>query len=89
MGTIAAGVAKAFADYVLIAGHDGGTGASLSSIKNAGCPWEIGLAETQQVLVMNDLRGRIRVRTDGGLKQAGRAGGACWGPRSTASGRRR
>ncbi|HEX2326651.1 MAG TPA: glutamate synthase-related protein, partial [Chloroflexota bacterium] len=69
VGTIAAGVAKAFADYVLIAGHDGGTGASpLSSIKNAGCPWEIGLAETQQVLVMNDLRGRIRVRTDGGLK---------------------
>ena len=69
VGTIAAGVAKAYADYVLIAGHDGGTGASpLSSIKNAGCPWEIGLAETQQVLVMNDLRGRIRVRTDGGLK---------------------
>jgi glutamate synthase domain-containing protein 2/glutamate synthase domain-containing protein 3 len=69
VGTIAAGVAKAYADYVLISGHDGGTGASpLSSIKNAGCPWEIGLAETQQVLVMNDLRGRIRVRTDGGLK---------------------
>ncbi|MGH2370898.1 MAG: glutamate synthase-related protein, partial [Chloroflexota bacterium] len=69
VGTIAAGVAKAYADYVLIAGHDGGTGASpLSSIKNAGCPWEIGLSETQQVLVMNDLRGRIRVRTDGGLK---------------------
>src|ERR671930_1506068 len=69
LGTIAAGVAKAHADYVLISGHDGGTGASpLSSIKNAGCPWEIGLAETQQVLVMNDLRGRIRVRTDGGLK---------------------
>jgi len=69
VGTIAAGVAKAYADYVLISGHDGGTGASpLSSIKNAGCPWEIGLAETQQVLVLNDLRGRIRVRTDGGLK---------------------
>ncbi len=69
VGTIAAGVAKAYADYVLISGHDGGTGASpLSSIKNAGCPWEIGLAETQQVLVMNDLRGRIRVRADGGLK---------------------
>ena len=69
VGTIAAGVCKAYADYVLISGHDGGTGASpLSSIKNAGCPWELGLAETQQVLVMNDLRGRIRVRTDGGLK---------------------
>ena len=69
VGTIAAGVAKAYADYVLISGHDGGTGASpLSSIKNAGCPWELGLAETQQVLVMNDLRGRLVVRTDGGLK---------------------
>src|SRR3712207_3534548 len=69
VGTIAAGVCKAYADYVLISGHDGGTGASpLSSIKNAGCPWELGLAETQQVLVMNDLRGRIIVRTDGGLK---------------------
>jgi glutamate synthase (NADPH/NADH) large chain/glutamate synthase (ferredoxin) len=69
VGTIAAGVAKAYADYVLISGHDGGTGASpLSSIKNTGSPWELGLAETQQVLVMNDLRGRITVRTDGGLK---------------------
>ncbi|HEV2126109.1 MAG TPA: glutamate synthase large subunit, partial [Chloroflexota bacterium] len=69
VGTVAAGVAKAYADYVLIAVHDGGTGASpLSSIKNAGVPWEIGLAETQQVLLLNDLRGRIRVRTDGGLK---------------------
>src|SRR5204862_1369293 len=69
VGTIAAGVAKAYADYVLISGHSGGTGASpLSSIKGAGCPWELGLAETQQVLVLNDLRGRIRVRTDGGLK---------------------
>ncbi|TAK20165.1 MAG: glutamate synthase large subunit [Chloroflexota bacterium] len=69
VGTIAAGVAKAYADYVLISGHAGGTGASpLSSIKGAGCPWELGLAETQQVLVLNDLRGRIRVRTDGGLK---------------------
>src|SRR6266540_276254 len=69
VGTIAAGVCKAYADYVLISGQDGGTGASpLSSIKNAGCPWELGLAETQQVLVMNDLRGRIVVRTDGGLK---------------------
>ena len=73
VGTIAAGVAKAYADYILISGHDGGTGASpLSSIKNTGSPWELGLAETQQVLVMNDLRGRITVRTDGGLKTGAR-----------------
>ncbi len=69
VGTIAAGVAKGYADVVHIAGHDGGTGASpISSIKNAGSPWELGVAETQQVLVMNDLRGRITVRTDGGMK---------------------
>ena len=69
VGTIAAGVAKGRADGVLISGHDGGTGASpQASIKSAGVPWEIGLAETQQVLVLNDLRGRIRVQTDGGLK---------------------
>ncbi len=69
VGTVAAGVAKAYADYVQISGMDGGTGASpLSSIKNAGCPWELGLAETQQVLVMNGLRGRVRLRTDGGIK---------------------
>jgi glutamate synthase (ferredoxin) len=69
VGTVAAGVAKAYADYILISGHEGGTGASpLSSIKNAGSPWELGLAETQQVLVLNDLRGRVRLRTDGGLK---------------------
>src|SRR5262245_29473697 len=69
VGTIAAGVAKGRADLVLISGHDGGTGASpQASIKGAGVPWEIGLAETQQVLVLNDLRGRIRVQTDGGLK---------------------
>ncbi|MCP4259698.1 MAG: glutamate synthase large subunit [Planctomycetes bacterium] len=69
VGTIAAGVAKANADEVLISGHDGGTGASpLSSIKHTGCPWELGLAETQQVLVMNGLRNRIRVQTDGQLK---------------------
>jgi glutamate synthase (NADPH/NADH) large chain/glutamate synthase (ferredoxin) len=69
IGTIAAGVAKAYADVVHISGHDGGTGASpWSSIKNAGSPWELGLAETQQVLVMNDLRGRVRLRVDGGLK---------------------
>ncbi len=69
VGTIAAGVAKAYADYIQISGMDGGTGASpLSSIKNAGCPWELGLAETQQVLILNGLRGRVRLRTDGGLK---------------------
>jgi len=69
VGTIAAGVAKGNADEVLISGHDGGTGASpLSSIKHAGVPWELGLAETQQVLVMNGLRDRIRVQTDGQLK---------------------
>jgi glutamate synthase domain-containing protein 2/glutamate synthase domain-containing protein 3 len=69
VGTIAAGVAKGRADGVLISGHDGGTGASpLASIKYAGMPWEIGLAETQQTLVLNDLRGRIKVQTDGGLK---------------------
>jgi glutamate synthase domain-containing protein 2/glutamate synthase domain-containing protein 1/glutamate synthase domain-containing protein 3 len=68
VGTIAAGVAKAYADYILISGHAGGTGASpLSSIKHAGCPWELGLAETQQVLVMNGLRDRVTLRTDGGL----------------------
>ena len=69
VGTVAAGVAKAKADVVLISGHDGGTGASpLSSIKHAGIPWELGLAETQQVLVENGLRSRIRVETDGQLK---------------------
>ncbi len=69
VGTVAAGVAKAYADYVLIAGHNGGTGASpLSSIKHAGSPWELGLAETQATLVRNGLRHRIEVRTDGGLK---------------------
>jgi glutamate synthase (NADPH/NADH) large chain/glutamate synthase (ferredoxin) len=69
VGTVAAGVAKANADHVLISGHDGGTGASpLSSIQGAGIPWEIGLAETQQTLVANDLRSRIRVQTDGQMK---------------------
>ncbi len=69
VGTIAAGVAKAKADVILISGHDGGTGASpQSSIKHAGIPWELGLAETQQVLVMNDLRGRVRLEVDGHLK---------------------
>ncbi|MBI2201406.1 MAG: alpha-hydroxy-acid oxidizing protein, partial [Armatimonadetes bacterium] len=69
VGTIAAGVAKAFADTIQISGHDGGTGASpLDSIKNAGVPWELGLAETQQVLVENQLRDRVRLRVDGGFK---------------------
>jgi glutamate synthase domain-containing protein 2/glutamate synthase domain-containing protein 1/glutamate synthase domain-containing protein 3 len=69
VGTIAAGVAKGNADEILISGHDGGTGASpLSSIKHTGCPWELGLAETQQVLVMNNLRNRIRVQVDGQIK---------------------
>ena len=69
VGTVAAGVAKANADHVLIAGHDGGTGASpLSSVHSAGIPWEIGLAETQQTLIKNDLRSRITVQTDGQLK---------------------
>ncbi|MGP1681650.1 MAG: glutamate synthase-related protein, partial [Giesbergeria sp.] len=69
VGTVAAGVAKCKSDHVVIAGHDGGTGASpWSSIKHAGGPWEIGLAETQQTLVLNRLRGRIRVQADGQMK---------------------
>jgi glutamate synthase (NADPH/NADH) large chain len=69
VGTIAAGVAKAYADLVTIAGHDGGTGASpLTSIKYAGSPWELGLAETHQTLRANGLRHKIRLQTDGGLK---------------------
>ena len=69
VGTVAAGVAKAHADLVLIAGHDGGTGASpLTSLKHAGIPWELGLAETQQTLVLNNLRDRITVEVDGQLK---------------------
>jgi glutamate synthase (ferredoxin) len=72
VGTVAAGVAKAHADYILISGHAGGTGASpLSSIKHVGVPWELGLTETQQTLVLNGLRGRVTLRTDGGL-QTGR-----------------
>jgi glutamate synthase (ferredoxin) len=71
VGTVAAGVAKARADYILVSGHSGGTGASpLASIKHAGCPWELGLAETQQTLVLNGLRSRVRLRTDGGIKTA-------------------
>ncbi len=71
VGVVAAGVAKAYADYIVIAGHNGGTGASpLSSIKYAGNPWELGLAEAQQVLIRNGLRGRVRLRCDGGLRTA-------------------
>jgi len=71
VGTVAAGVAKAYADYIHIAGHSGGTGASpLSSIKYAGSPWELGLAEAQQVLRQNGLRGRVRLRVDGGFSNA-------------------
>ncbi|UAA38462.1 glutamate synthase large subunit [Paraneptunicella aestuarii] len=69
VGTIATGVAKAYADLITISGYDGGTGASpLTSVKYAGCPWELGLAETQQALVENGLRHKVRVQTDGGLK---------------------
>jgi glutamate synthase (NADPH/NADH) large chain len=69
VGTVAAGVAKAYADLITISGYDGGTGASpLSSIKYAGTPWELGLAETHQTLRANDMRHRVRVQTDGGLK---------------------
>lgn len=69
VGTVAAGVAKAYADIILISGHDGGTGASpLASVKHAGSSWEIGLAEAHQVLMMNDLRSRVTLRTDGGMK---------------------
>jgi glutamate synthase domain-containing protein 2/glutamate synthase domain-containing protein 1/glutamate synthase domain-containing protein 3 len=72
VGIVAAGVAKAHADVILVSGHDGGTGASpLTAIKHSGIPWELGLAETQQVLVINDLRSRVRVQTDGKL-QTGR-----------------
>ena len=69
VGTVAAGVAKAHADNILISGYDGGTGASpISSIKHAGLPWELGLSETHQTLVLNDLRGRVRLQTDGQIK---------------------
>ncbi len=69
VGTVAAGVAKAKSDHIVIAGHDGGTGASpISSLKHAGTPWEIGLAETQQTLVLNRLRGRVIVQVDGQMK---------------------
>jgi glutamate synthase (ferredoxin) len=86
VGTIAAGVAKGHADVILISGHDGGTGASpQSSIKHAGLPWELGVAETHQTLVLNDLRSRVALETDGQLK-TGRdvAWPRCWAPRSSA-----
>jgi glutamate synthase (NADPH/NADH) large chain len=71
IGTVASGVAKAYADYIVVSGHSGGTGASpLSSIKHAGAPWELGLAETQQTLMRNGLRSRVRLRVDGGLRTA-------------------
>ena len=71
VGTVAAGVSKAHADVVLISGHDGGTGAApLTSLKHAGAPWEIGLADTQQTLVLNGLRDRITVQADGGMRTA-------------------
>ena len=92
VGTVAAGVAKAKADHVTIAGHDGGTGACpWSSIKHAGTPWELGLAETQQTLVLNRLRGRIAVQVDGQMK-TGRDvvdRRACSAPTSSASRPRR
>jgi glutamate synthase (ferredoxin) len=84
VGTVAAGVAKAHADVVLISGYDGGTGASpQTSIKHAGIPWELGLAETHQTLVLNNLRSRIAVETDGQLK-TGRdvVVRRCWGRRN-------
>ena len=69
MGTVAAGVAKARAEHIVIAGYDGGTGASpLSSVKHAGVPWELGLSETQQVLVAQGLRSRVVLQVDGQLK---------------------
>src|SRR5664279_2647385 len=74
VGTVAAGVAKAYADLITVSGYDGGTGASpLSSIKYAGTPWELGLAETHQTLRANELRHRVRVQTDGGLKTGAEA----------------
>ncbi|MDR0826948.1 MAG: glutamate synthase subunit alpha [Desulfovibrio sp.] len=78
VGTIAAGAAKAMSDTILISGADGGTGAApLSSIMHAGCPWEIGLAETQQTLVLNNLRGRVRLQADGQMKTGRDVAVAC------------
>jgi len=78
VGVIAAGVAKAKADHILISGHDGGTGASRwTGIKYAGLPWELGLAETHQTLVLNDLRGRVILQTDGQIKTGRDVAVAC------------
>jgi glutamate synthase (NADH) len=69
VGVVAAGVAKAKADHITVSGHDGGTGAAVwTAIKGAGLPWELGVAEAQQTLVLNDLRSRVRLQTDGQLK---------------------
>ena len=69
VGVIAAGVAKALSDHITVSGHDGGTGAAAwTGLKGAGLPWELGLAETQQTLVLNNLRDRIKLQTDGQLK---------------------
>ena len=91
VGTVAAGVAKARADHVTIAGYEGGTGASpLTSIKHAGSPWEIGLAETHQTLVINRLRSRIAVQVDGGIRPAATSWSApCSAPTNSASPPRR
>ena len=92
VGTVAAGVAKAHADVILISGHDGGTGASpLTSIHHAGTPWELGLAEAQQVLVMNGLRGRVRAagRRAAQDRARRRRSARCSAPRSSASPPRR
>ena len=91
IGAVAAGVTKALADVVLVSGHDGGTGASpLNSLKHAGTPWEIGLAETQQTLMLNGMRDRVVVQVDGQMK-TGRDViiGALLAPRSSGSRRRR
>ena len=92
VGTVAAGVAKARADHITISGFEGGTGASpLTSIKHAGSPWEIGLAETQQTLVLNRLRGRVALQADGGLAHRARRRRSrrCSAPTSSASRPRR
>jgi glutamate synthase (NADPH) large chain len=91
VGTVAAGVAKAYADLITISGYDGGTGASpLTSTKYAGSPWELGLAETHQVLVQNGLRHRVRLQTDGGLKTGlDVIKAACSAPRASVSAPRR
>ena len=92
VGTVAAGVAKCRADHVTISGFEGGTGASpLTSLTHAGSPWEIGLAETQQTLVLNGLRGRIAVQADGGIAHRPRRGGRprFWAPTNLASPPRR